>query len=121
MAKITAKQRGDLIAADLTQKNKDWNRVASDMNRFTQELKSFAPWKNFHYLNGKGDFDNEDIAIVNTKFQSLVDSIKVNIVEIEAILAIPNEDLGIYLANNEQYLIDNPSIDLVEYDKRYQA
>lgn len=121
MAKITAKQRSDLIAADLTNKNKEWNLIGSNLNRLTQELKEFAAWKNYHFLNGKNDFDLEDIGIVNNQFQTVFNSIKNNILELDEIAAIPDQDLSIYLSNNNQYLTDNPSIDLVEFDKRYQV
>lgn len=120
MAKITANQRANLIAADQTKAQKDWAAAASTINRLTLELKEYAAWKNHNYLNGKSDFDSEDIETLNNQFLEVFGSLQANMATLTDIGAIPNADLAIYEANNNQYIADN-SIDVNEYDKRYQV
>lgn len=120
MAKITANQRANAIAEDQTKKQKEWLSLASTFNRLTLELKEYAVWKNYHFLNGNNDFDAEDIATLNAQFTSIYSSLQANMATLGDIGAIPNADLAVYEANNNQYIADN-SIDIAEYDKRYQV
>lgn len=120
MAKVTANQRANAIAADQTKIQSEWARVSSTVNKLTLELKEYAAWKNFHYLNGNSDFDAEDMATLNAQFNSIYTDLQVNMGLLAEIGAIPDADLAIYEANNNQYIVDN-NINVEDYDKRYQV
>lgn len=120
MAKITANQRQNSIAADQTKIQKEWSRASSTINKLTLELKEYAAWKNFNYLNGNNDFDADDISTLNAQFTKIYTELQVNMVLLAEIGNIPDDDLKIYEVNNDQYIADN-NIDVVEYDKRYQV
>jgi len=120
MAKITANQRQNLIASGQTKIQKEWAAASSTINRLTLELKQYAAWKNFNYLNGNNDFDADDMTTLNAQFTAINDELKANMVLIAEIGDIPNADLAVYETNNDQYISDN-NIDVVEYDKRYQV
>lgn len=120
MAKITANQRQNKIAADQTKIQKDWASASSTINRLTLELKEFASWKNNNYLNDGGDFDKDDIDSLNAQFIAIYTELQSNMVLLAGIGAIPSEDLSVYKANNDQYITDN-AIDIIRYDKRYQV
>lgn len=120
MAKITATQRQTAIAVDQTKIQKEWASASSTINRLTEELKKYAAWKNYNYLNGNSDFDAEDIATLNTQFHAIVSELQSNMLLIAEIGAIPNADLAVYESNNNQYIADN-GIDVADYDKRYQV
>lgn len=121
MAKITANQRQNLIATDQTKIQKEWSRVSSTINKLTSELKQYAAWKNFNYLNGNNDFDADDMATLNAQFTSIALELQANMVLIAEIGDIPDADDAVYESNNNQYIADNPEIDVVDYDKRYQV
>ncbi len=120
MAKITAIQRETAIAADQAKIQKEWASTSSSINRLTLELKEYAAWKNYNYLNGNSDFDAEDMATLNAQFQAIVSELQSNMILIAEIGAIPNADLATYETNNNQYILDN-GINIAEYDKRYQV
>ena len=120
MAKITANQRQNSIASDQTKIQKEWSNASSTINKLTLELKQYAAWKNYHYLNGNNDFDAEDIQTLNNQFTSVYLELQSNMLLLAEIGAIPNADLAIYEANNNQYITDN-NIDVADYDKRYQV
>ena len=120
MAKVTANQRANAIATDQTKIQSEWARASSTINKLTLELKQYAAWKNFHYLNGNNDFDAEDMTTLNTQFNSIYTDLQANMVLLAEIGAIPNADLAIYEANNNQYIADN-NINVEVYDKRYQV
>jgi hypothetical protein len=121
MAKITANQRANAIAADQTKIQKEWAAASSTINRLTLELKEYAAWKNYNYVNGNSDFDKEDIDTLNAQFLAIFTELQANMVLLGEIGNIPNNDVGLYEANNNAYIAANPSIDVIEYDKRYQV
>lgn len=120
MAKITANQRQNSIATDQTKIQKEWAQASSTINRLTLELKQYAAWKNFNYLNGNNDFDADDIATLNNQFTAVYLELQSNMLLLAEIGAIPNADLAVYEANNNQYISDN-GLDVAEYDKRYKV
>ncbi len=120
MAKITANQRQNKISTDQTRIQASWATASSTINRLTLELKEYAAWKNFNYLNGNNDFDAEDIASLNAQFNGIYSELQANMVLLAEIGAIPDVDLAVYATNNNQYIADN-NIDVVDYDKRYQS
>lgn len=119
MAKITANQRANAIAADQTKIQKEWTGVSSTINRLTLELKEYAAWKNKQFLEGN-DFDADDMTALNSQFTAIAGELQANMALIAEVGAIPNADLAIYKTNNDTYIANN-SINVVEYDKRYQV
>ena len=120
MAKITANQRQTAIGNDQTKIQKEWAAASSTINRLTLELKEYAAWKNFNFLNGNSDFDLEDMETLNAQFTAIYLELQSNMVILAEIGAIPSDDLAVYKTNNDKYIADN-AIDVVEFDKRYQV
>lgn len=120
MAKITAAQRQVAIAADQAKIQKEWAAASSAISRLTLELKEYAAWKNYNYLNGNSDFDAEDIETLNNQFLTVYSELQANIALLTDIGSIPNEDLDVYKTNNDNYIAEN-NINVAEYDKRYQV
>jgi hypothetical protein len=119
MAKITGISQ-DAVRSDYKERKARWVSLISTMTAEVELLIHFTAFKNYHFVNGEGIADQDDIDSINAEFIKNYTVLQNLMAQLDELAAIPDENINTFQANNTQYMYSK-SLNIADLNKRYQV